>query len=122
MTDGRPRTRGDCQHGLRPCPWVACRYHLAEVGVDDRGRLRLPVLSASLPTLATNVDADAWTETAADAVVQMRESCMLDVADRYPDGATLEAVGSVYRVTRERIRQIERKTLGRLKRKRRRLM
>jgi hypothetical protein len=25
----RPRTRGDCVDGPRPCPWVSCRYYLA---------------------------------------------------------------------------------------------
>jgi hypothetical protein len=24
----RPRVRGDCEEGPRPCPWVQCRYHL----------------------------------------------------------------------------------------------
>jgi hypothetical protein len=24
----RPRTRGDCIDGPRPCPWVDCRHHL----------------------------------------------------------------------------------------------
>jgi DNA-directed RNA polymerase specialized sigma subunit len=24
----RPRVRGDCEDGPRPCPWVQCRYHL----------------------------------------------------------------------------------------------
>ena len=24
----RPRTRGDCVNGIRPCPWVGCGHHL----------------------------------------------------------------------------------------------
>lgn len=24
----RPRTRGECRDGFRPCPFVACKYHL----------------------------------------------------------------------------------------------
>lgn len=24
----RPKTRGDCKDGPRPCPWVGCRHHL----------------------------------------------------------------------------------------------
>jgi hypothetical protein len=24
----RPRKRGDCLHGVRPCPWSQCRHHL----------------------------------------------------------------------------------------------
>ncbi len=30
----RPLTRGDCLDGPRPCPWAACRYHLAS---EQRG-------------------------------------------------------------------------------------
>ena len=25
----RPKTRGDCVGGVRPCPWATCRYNLA---------------------------------------------------------------------------------------------
>lgn len=28
LTFERPRTRGDCENGPRPCPWVSCRHHL----------------------------------------------------------------------------------------------
>ena len=36
----RPRTRADCIHGPRPCPWLACVHHLGS-HVDSRGRLYL---------------------------------------------------------------------------------
>lgn len=36
----RPKTRGDCKHGIRPCPWVSCRFHLY-LDVSSRGRLKL---------------------------------------------------------------------------------
>ena len=26
--DEKPRRRGDCENGARPCPWVSCRHHL----------------------------------------------------------------------------------------------
>lgn len=32
----RPRTRGDCINGIRPCPFVGCRYHTA-MRVQARG-------------------------------------------------------------------------------------
>jgi len=35
----RPRTRGDCVDGPRPCPWQGCRFHLVEV---RRPRRRAP--------------------------------------------------------------------------------
>ncbi len=25
----RPRVRSQCESGVRPCPWVSCRHHLA---------------------------------------------------------------------------------------------
>jgi len=78
----RPRTRGDCVDGPRPCPWVSCRHHLY-LDVTETGTIRYP---------SCEVD-------------EMGETCALDVADR--GGNTLEVVGSLLRVTRERIRQVE---------------
>jgi DNA-directed RNA polymerase specialized sigma24 family protein len=40
------------------------------------------------------------------------ESCALDLADR--DGMTLEAIGNVMNITRERVRQIETDALQKL--------
>lgn len=36
----RPRTRGDCIDGLRPCPWVGCRHNLF-LNVDRSGNVEL---------------------------------------------------------------------------------
>ncbi len=41
------------------------------------------------------------------------ESCLLDLADR--GGLTLEDIASQFDLTRERVRQIEEKALGKLK-------
>lgn len=30
---GAPKTRGDCLSMPRPCPYIGCRHHLAELGV-----------------------------------------------------------------------------------------
>lgn len=30
----RPLRRADCQDGPRPCPWVSCRHHLADLARD----------------------------------------------------------------------------------------
>lgn len=77
----RPKTRGDCVGGLRPCPWATCVHHIVH--------LRNPAQFGELvPSL------DDWPET-----------CVLDVADR--DGATLQEVASAIGVTRERARQME---------------
>ena len=53
----RPKTRGDCINGPRPCPWVGCRHHLANAArASDEFILR-----------------DGWED---------QETCSLDVADR----------------------------------------
>ena len=89
-----PRTRGDCSSMPRPCPFTSCRYHL---------------LPEARLTLA-----------------ELKESCALDVADRGSlnpenreknDGATLEEVGELLCVTRERVRQIEAKALSKIRKK-----
>ncbi|MEZ4395058.1 MAG: sigma factor-like helix-turn-helix DNA-binding protein [Polyangiales bacterium] len=87
----RPVTRGDCVDGERPCPWVSCVHHAIH------GRVL--------------VDDDAVIQT----IEAMSSSCTLDVADE--GGATLEEVGELFDVTRERIRQIEAKALAKLPRR-----
>lgn len=88
----RPRTREDCKLGVRPCPYVGCRYNLY-LDVNPRNgtiKLNFPYIEPE----------------------EMRVSCVLDIADE--GGSTLEVVGSCFNVTRERIRQIEYKALRRL--------
>lgn len=87
----RPRTRGDCIGGVRPCPWHGCRHHLA-IDITEAGSIKL-----------LNEDGLAT------------DSCSLDVADRGEQ--TLDVVGQLLNVTRERARQIEVTGLRRLKRK-----
>jgi hypothetical protein len=88
----KPRTRSECIEGLRPCPFVSCKHHLF-IDVSARtGAIKL-----NFP------DLEAW---------EMNESCALDVADR--GGTTLEDVGAIMNLTRERIRQVEVKALAKL--------
>jgi len=88
----KPRTRAECVDGLRPCPFVSCRFHLF-IDVSARtGAIKL-----NFP------DLEVW---------EMNESCALDVADR--GGTTLEDVGAILNLTRERIRQLEVKALAKL--------
>jgi Sigma-70, region 4 len=87
----RPKTRGDCADGPRPCPWVRCRYHLY-VDVDPK----TGAMTMNFP----GVDLD-----------ELPETCALDVADR--GGAILEEIGTAFNLTRERIRQIEMHALKR---------
>ena len=88
----KPRTRAECIDGPRPCPYVACKHHLY-IDVSPRtGAIKL-----NFP------DLEVW---------EMGESCALDVADR--GGTTLEDVGAIMNLTRERIRQVEVKALAKL--------
>lgn len=88
----RPRTRAECVDGPRPCPFVSCKHHLF-IDVSPRtGAIKL-----NFP------DLEVW---------ELTESCALDVADR--GGTTLEDVGAIMNLTRERIRQVEVKALAKL--------
>jgi hypothetical protein len=83
----RPRTRGDCVNGPRPCPWVGCRHHLYLDVSEADGSLTLNFAKLQ-----------PW---------QLDESCALDVADRKVDGLTLQDIGELHDFTREQTRQIE---------------
>ena len=88
----KPRSRAECTEGPRPCPVVSCKHHLY-IDVSPRtGAIKL-----HFP------DLEVW---------ELNESCALDVADR--GGMTLEDVGAIMNLTRERIRQVEVKALAKL--------
>jgi len=89
----RPRVRGDCAEGERPCPYVSCKYNLY-VDVNPRtGSVKM-----NFP------DKELW---------ELAETCALDVADR--QGITLEEVGVIMNLTRERVRQLEMRGLTKLR-------
>ena len=88
----KPHVRAACAGAMRPCPYVSCKHHLY-VDVSPRtGAIKL-----NFP------DLEVW---------EMGDSCALDVADR--GGTTLEDVGAIMNLTRERIRQVEVKALAKL--------
>jgi hypothetical protein len=86
----RPKTRADCVDGERPCPFVSCVHHLYLDVSARTGAIKL-----NFPDLEPD---------------ELAESCALDVADR--QGTTLEGVGEIMNLTRERIRQVEVKALA----------
>lgn len=86
----KPRTRAECVEGHRPCPYVSCKHHLYLDVSPQTGAIKL-----NFP------DLEVW---------ELGESCALDIADR--GGATLEEVGAIMNITRERIRQVEVKALA----------
>lgn len=89
----RPRTRGDCAEGLRPCPFVGCKHHL--------------FLDVNLSTGAIKLN---FPDRAPD---ELGASCALDVAEL--GGTTLDEVGNLTNLTRERVRQIEARVLVRIR-------
>jgi hypothetical protein len=89
----RPHERAECVHGERPCPFVSCKYHLFLDVNPETGSIKL-----NFPHL------EVW---------DMSDTCALDVADR--GGITLEEVGEIMNLTRERIRQVEVRGLLKLK-------
>ena len=89
----RPQTRGECANVSRPCPYVSCKYHLY-IDVNPRtGSIKI-----NFPEL------EVW---------ELKNSCALDVAQQ--GGITLEEVGEILNLTRERIRQVEVRGLMKLK-------
>lgn len=90
-----PRTRGECVDGPRPCPWVSCRHHLYLDVSPRTGAIKLNFH-----------DLEVW---------ELQETCALDVADR--GGETLEDVGDLMNVTRERVRQMQNRAHEELRRR-----
>jgi hypothetical protein len=88
----KPKARQDCLGTDRPCPYVSCKHHLYLDVSPRTGAIKL-----NFP------DLEVW---------EMKETCALDVADR--GGTTLEDVGAIMNLTRERIRQVEVRALAKL--------
>lgn len=91
----RPRTRGECQDGARPCPYAACKYHLY---------LDVNELTGAITFNYPDKEID-----------EIPHTCALDLADE--GGLTLMQIGDSLQLSRERIRQVENKVLIRLKQK-----
>ena len=89
----RPTTREECRGEQRPCPWVACKHHLYLDINPETGSIKI-----NFP------DLEPW---------ELQHTCALDVAER--GGITLEEVGEIMNLTRERIRQVEVRGLLKLK-------
>ncbi len=89
----RPTNRSECREEMRPCPWVACKHHLYLDINPETGSIKI-----NFP------DLEPW---------ELKHTCALDVAER--GGITLEEVGEIMNLTRERIRQVEVRGLLKLK-------
>jgi hypothetical protein len=93
IESSRPRSRSECATGPRPCMFISCKHHLYLDVNPETGSIKL-----NFP------DKEVW---------ELGETCALDVADR--GGITLEEVGTIMNLTRERIRQVETRGLLKLR-------
>lgn len=97
----RPSVRGDCLPGgineARPCPFILCKYNLY-LDITKSGRVIL--------------------NTRGDVGSQI-ETCALDVADKVHERgeSSLEDISFLLDVTPERVRQMEKTALVKIKRK-----
>lgn len=89
----RPKVRGDCENVVGPCPWVSCKYHLYLDVNEQSGSIKI-----NFP------DLEPW---------EIPETCALEVAEH--GGEKLVEVGRIINTSRERIRQIEKKSIAKLK-------
>lgn len=96
--DQRPKTRGDCVGGARPCPWVSCKYN-NYLDVKTTGKNGRPIKSKEGSSIVFN-----FPDTEPEDIPPER-SCSLDIADQ--GGATLEDVAKLMNLTRERVRQVQ---------------
>lgn len=85
----RPKTRADCAHVPRPCPFVSCPHNL-RVSIASDGRVH-DLTGDTLPS-----------------------SCALDVVDQHPDGLSLAEIGARMGISRQRADQIAREALRKL--------
>ncbi len=90
----RPARRRDCVDVPRPCPFVGCRHHLL-FDVSASGSIRYNGPTTDPLDLPPDL------------------SCSLDVVD-LRGRLTLEEVGALFHLVRERARQIEDEALSRL--------
>jgi hypothetical protein len=77
----RPKKRGDCLDGPRPCPWVGCRHNLTLL-VDQRGGVHINPRAFSF------------------------HNCALDLADEQAERSP-EEVAALLGISEAEIRQIE---------------
>ena len=93
INGSRPKSRADCISSPRPCVFVSCKYNLYLDVNPETGSIKL-----NFP------DKEIW---------ELEYTCALDVAEK--GGITLEEVGEIMNLTRERIRQVETRGLEKVR-------
>ncbi len=93
LSSNRPHMRSDCVNSPRPCVFVSCKYNLYLDVNPETGSIKL-----NFP------EKEIW---------ELEYTCALDVAEK--GGITLEEVGEIMNLTRERIRQVETRGLDKVR-------
>ena len=87
------KTRADCVSSPRPCIFVSCKYNLYLDVNPETGSIKV-----NFPD---------------KEIQELEYTCALDVAEK--GGITLEEVGEIMNLTRERIRQVETRGLEKVR-------
>jgi hypothetical protein len=93
LRQSRPRLRSACISSPRPCVFVSCKYNLYLDVNPETGSIKLNFPDKEL--------------------FELEYTCALDVAEK--GGITLEEVGEIMNLTRERIRQVETRGLEKVR-------
>lgn len=98
----RPRKRSQCEGGVRPCPWVSCRHHLA---VDLLRDGRVVQIRPHWP--GGELAADMYGDPEAQPW-----SCVLDLIERHD--LPMSTIEYQLDISRERIKQLETQAMAKL--------
>jgi hypothetical protein len=93
IKQNRPRTRADCIASPRPCVFVSCKFNLYLDVNPETGSVKM-----NFPD---------------KEIFELEYTCALDVSEK--GGITLEEVGEIMNLTRERIRQVETRGLEKVR-------
>jgi hypothetical protein len=98
-THCRPTTRGECRGGLRPCPFVGCRYHLY-LDEENYGKRRISKLLCNFPDLDP---------------LDIPETCALDVAEQ--GGIDISEIGVLLNLSKSGVENTLKRALLHVKSK-----
>lgn len=106
LDEEAPKCRADCINGPRPCPWIRCKWHaiwMQPKAAPSKHRLGRQSYQGKLFRQCN--------DRIADVVCSLKYSCVLDLCDggsapNRASSATLQEVGDLMNVSRERARQL----------------
>jgi len=112
MTGRAPKKRKDCEKGFRPCPWVRCKHHILWCYTPKADATEL-LAKSDKEIFALLFSAGPRNIR---CIARHAESCVLDVA-KAP--RSLDKIGGILGITKERVRQIEKRAIVKLRKPKR---